>query len=107
MDEPQPQLPAIEIERQLLAALCAPALDVQVRAKILDCLSAYKFANPDHDVIFRALANMPRATSEHIRETLSARLTRLGFPDIDVDAIFDTKRPSAQKIDALLRHLGC
>jgi hypothetical protein len=107
MDEPESRLPAVEIERQLLAALCAPALDAQMHAKILGCLSTHRFANPDYDVIFRALAQMPRATQEHIRETLSARVTRLGFPDIDVDAIFDVQRASAQKIDALLRQLGC
>lgn len=95
-----------EVERQLLAALCSPALDAQMHAKILGCLSTHTFANPDYDVIFQALAQMPRATPEHIRETLGARVTRLGFPDIDVDAIFDGERPSAQKIDALLRQLG-
>ena len=96
-----------EVERQLLAALCSPALDHPTRADVFARLRAHTFANPDHEVIFRALAKMPRATPEHIRETLSAHLTRLGFPDIDIDAIFDSEGPSAQKIDALLRQLGC
>lgn len=107
MDARHSQPPVIEIERQLLAALCSPALDVQMRAKILDSLSTYEFAYPDHNVIFRALAKMPRATPEHIRETLSARLTRLGFPDIDVDPIFEREPPPAEKINMLLRQLGC
>lgn len=96
-----------EIERLLLAALCAPALDHKTRAEILEGLAAHAFAHPDHEVIFRALLKMPRATSEQIRETLSARLTRLGFPDIDVEPLFDLEAPSATEISALLRQLSC
>lgn len=106
MDEAQRHLPAAEVERQLLAALCAPALDRQTRAEILERLRAHVFADPDHDVIFQALAKMPHASAGQIRETLSALLTRLGFPDIDVNPIFELDPPSAEKIIALLRQLG-
>jgi hypothetical protein len=106
MDEAQRHPPAVEIERQLLAALCSRALDHPTRAAILAALRAHRFTNPDHDVIFRALARMPSAAAEHIRETLGARLTRLGFPDIDIDPIFELEPPSAEKINLLLRQLG-
>jgi len=105
MDEAQRHPPAVEIERQLLAALCSPALDQPTRTAILAALRAYTFADPDHDVIFRVLAKMPSA-AEHIRETLGARLTRLGFPDIDVYPIFELEPPSEEKISLLLRQLG-
>jgi DnaB-like helicase N terminal domain len=94
-----------EIERRLLAALCASALDRQTRAQILERLSAHIFANRDHEIIFQALAQMPPATAEHIRETLSARLTRLGFPDIDVEPIFGLSPPPPDTIKALLQQL--
>ena len=106
MDEAKRHLPAAEIERSLLAALCAPALDRQTRAQILQRLAAHIFANPDHEAIFRVLGKIPRATSEHIRETLRARLTRLGFPDIDVEPIFELAPPSAEKITMLLQQLS-
>lgn len=106
MDEPQPHPSAAELERQLLAALCSSTLDCLTRAQILAHLRAHAFADPNHDVIFRALANMPPATAEHIRETLAARLTRLGFPDIDVDPILELEPPSPEKINSLLRRLG-
>jgi hypothetical protein len=95
-----------EVEQRLLAALCAPALDDQTRGAILQQLARHKFVSPDHETIFRALANMPHASAEHIRETLNARLTRLGFPDIDVEPIFQNEPPSAEKITALLRQLN-
>jgi hypothetical protein len=107
MDETQHPLPITEIERLLVAALCASELDQQKHAEILDCLAAHKFADPDYETIFLALANLPRAASEHIRETLGARLTRLGFPDIDVERILDLAPPSTEKITILLQQLGC
>lgn len=106
MDQAERHLPAAEIERWLLAVLCAPALDHKARGEILERLAAHTFANPDHEIIFRALVKMPRAASAHIRETLRARLTRLGFPDIDVEPIFELAPPSAKKITMLLRQLS-
>ena len=95
-----------EVEQQLLAALCSPALEPATRVAILAGLRAHKFTNPDHDVILGALENMPRAAIKHIRETLSARLTRLGFPDIDVHPILEMELPSPKKINLLLQQLG-
>jgi hypothetical protein len=106
MDEAERHLPAAEIERRLLAALCSPALDRKTRAAILEQLAVHKFAHPDHEIIFQALVKMPRANGEHIRETLGARLTRLGFPDVDVQWIFELAPPSPREISALLRQLG-
>jgi hypothetical protein len=106
MNEADPHLSAAEIERWLLAALCAPSLDPQSRTEIIERLTAHTFASPDHEVIFRALAKIPPASAEHIRETLGARLTGLGFPDIDVEPIFQLAPLSPREITALLRQLG-
>lgn len=94
-----------EIERRLLSALFTTALDPEMRALILERLSAHTFANRDHEIIFQALAKIPLAPAEHIRETLSARLTRLGFPDIDVEPIFEFSPPPPDTITALLQQL--
>jgi hypothetical protein len=93
---------ASEIERQLLAALCAPGLDEETRARIFERLATHTFAAADHETIFRALLKMRGAPARHIRETLGASLTRLGFPDIDVEPFFQPDPPSAQQIAALL-----
>ena len=103
-DEPVP--PVAEIERQLLAALCAPGLDRETRTAILERLATHAFANSDHEVILSALAKMPNANAEHIRSTLGARLTRLGFPDIDVEPIFELPSQPADKIKSLLQQLS-
>jgi hypothetical protein len=94
-----------EIERRLLAALCSPLVNDETRARILGCLATHKFATPDYETMVRALNQMPRASAGHIRETLGARVTRLGFPDIDVESILATEPPSAEEIERLLRQL--
>lgn len=96
---------ASEIERRLLAALCAAGLDDETRARIFERLATHKFAAADHETIFRALLKMRRAPPRHIRENLGAGLTRLGFPDIDVGPIFELDPPSAKQIVALLDRL--
>ena len=106
MDQADLSLSAAEIERRLLAALCAPGLDDRTRDQLFERLAAHEFASADHEVIFRALLKMPRAAARHIPETLGAHLTRLGFPDIDVEPIFQLEPPSAKQIAALLLRLG-
>ena len=105
MDPADRNLSARKIERRLLSALCAPGLDDKTRARIFQRLAAYKFASGDHQVIFQALLKSSRAQASHFRETLAARLTRLGFPDIDVGPIFTLEVPSAEQIPALLDRL--
>lgn len=99
------RLSAAEIERRLLVSLCSPGLDATTRAEIFARLASHKFAGADHETIFQALLKMRGAPAEHIRETLGSRLTRLGFPDIDVDLIFSLEPPSAEEVAALLDRL--
>ena len=65
MDEAERHLSTAEMERSLLAALCASALDPQTHAEILERLAVHTYANPDHKVIFGALLKMPRASAQH------------------------------------------
>jgi len=106
MDSAARDLSPSEIERRLLAALCSPGPDDETRARVFARLASHKFAVADHETIFRALLKMQSAPPRHIRETLGASLTRLGFPDIDVEPFFESEPPSAQEIAALLNRLS-
>lgn len=106
MDQDERQKATAGIELHLLAALCGPTVDRQMRAEILQRLGRHNFVHVDHEMIFRALAKMPQATPEQIRETLSARVTRLGFPDIDVNQLFELAPPSPEEIRTLLQRLN-
>jgi len=105
MDQADLNLSAADIERQLLASLCSPSPDEKARAGIFARLASHKFVSADHETIFQALLKMRGAPAAHIRETLGARLTRLGFPDIDVGPIFEIEPPSPDRIAALLDRL--
>jgi uncharacterized membrane-anchored protein len=94
-----------ELERKLLTALCQPAFDAQIRAKVLQRLKAHAFVEPDHEVIYRALAVMPEAESGEIREWLARAVTRLGYPDVDFDALFSAAPPASAEVAALLERL--
>lgn len=105
MDQTGRNLSACEIERRLLAALCAPGLGEETRAQLFERLATHQFAGPDHEVIFQALLKMRGAPVRHVRETLGAHLTRLGFPDIDVEPILRLEPPSTEQIAILLDRL--
>lgn len=105
MDQADLSLSGAEIERRLLASLCSPGLDDKIRGEIFARLASHKFASADHETIFQALLKMRGVPAEHIRETLGSRLTRLGFPDIDVDPILQLAPAAAGQIAILLDRL--
>ena len=88
-------------ERRLLAALCQNALDPAARNEVLRRLAGYAFADPEHEVIFRALANVPVSDPERARAALGVRITRLGFPDFDLDPFFTVTPPDVFEFAAL------
>jgi hypothetical protein len=94
----------IEAERKLLAALCQNAITPDTRATILRCFRVHSFAEPDYEVIYRALAALPAFDPSDGPQALAQAATRLGFPDLDVAALF-AEPVSADQIDLLLARL--
>jgi hypothetical protein len=94
-----------EAERKLLAALCQDAVDSPMRAAVMRRLNKHRFAHPDHEVISRALAALPRGEPAEIRAKLAEAVTRLGFPDLEIDFLFETPPPSAEDLTASLEEL--
>ncbi len=96
-------------EQRLLASLCQDALGRPARVDVLRRLAGYTFADPEHEVIFHALAKMPLADPERTgadtRAELSVRITRLGFPDCDLAPFFSIAPPGPSEIAALLASL--
>jgi hypothetical protein len=91
----------VSAERGLLAAVCQNSLDPAARLDVLRRLARYAFADPEHEVIFRALANMPVTDPERARTALGIRITRSGFPDFDLDPFFSITPPAASEFAAL------
>ena len=78
-----------EVERLLLGALCACPLSPEDRSEILRNLAEYSWVHPDHRVIYEALRRSRQRESPALREHIVAEITRLGFPDIDVEPFFN------------------
>jgi hypothetical protein len=95
----------IEIERRLLAALCQHTLDPRTRQEVLERLAQHTFVSPEHEVIFRVVSRIAQAAPGQIKEAVKTRVTRLGFPDIDVDPLFTAGAPSPEQARALLKQL--
>jgi len=74
-------------ERIYLALLCQSRLAEPLRAGLESLLCRHSWKSEDHRAVFDALASW-RAEPEVIRVELAARLTRLGFPDTEIEEYF-------------------
>ena len=76
------------MERALLASLCQSVQDDPLRSQILQLLQLYNWQSGDHRAVYDAIAGWTAEPAE-IRSGIAARLTRIGFPDIDVAPYFE------------------
>jgi hypothetical protein len=88
-------------ERTYLAFLCQGSLNEALRAELEASLSRHSWQSHDHRAVFDALAGW-RAEPDAIRAGLPSRLTRLGFPDTDIDEYF---APAGVSIETALQWL--
>jgi hypothetical protein len=81
------RLAAAHRELIYLALMCQSRSTEPLRSELERLLHFHSWQSEDHRAVFEALAGW-RAEPEFIRAKLPARLTRLGFPDIDTDCYF-------------------
>jgi hypothetical protein len=75
-------------ERAIISALCQNALPPEQRAQVMHQLTRYRFADPQHQIIFQALSGLPHVETTRILELLPGRVTNLGLPDVNLDTFF-------------------
>lgn len=73
---------------QLLRALCQTA-DAGIRRRACDILEKRQWAEPEQLLIFEACAALTRFNVPISPASLVVQLTRAGFPDVDLDALFE------------------
>jgi hypothetical protein len=95
----------IEAERRLLAALCQGSLSQAAREKVLQHLARHHFQLPENEIILRAIIESPAIPPGDMREALQAKVTRLGFPDTDIDVLFRIEAPTETDLAALFAKL--
>ncbi len=87
-----------ELERRVLAALCAGTRDGSMHEAARARLLGYIWSQAAHEALFEIVMSFPSASSDALRDQLPARLTRRGFPDFDFAALFAS--PLADRADA-------
>jgi len=77
-----------EMERTVLRSLCAQRANAATVQLILADLQNYSWRDEENRVVFHALTRLRGRELEHIRESLPAVATRMGFPDVNWDDFF-------------------
>ena len=96
---------SVEVERSVLRTLCQGTPQGSVRATARDILRTYRWREPLHHVIFEVVLSIPTEVPEVIRAQLPARLTRRGFPDVDIEDLFKPHGLSKEEAEHLIRRL--
>ena len=75
-------------ERSLLAVICQSGRDDAIRRELFQHLERYDWQSSDCRAIYEAIVGWPFDPCD-LRHDLPARLTIIGFPDIDCDFCFE------------------
>ena len=114
--DPLPPGDILTVEQEVLRALCQPAPGESggLHEKHFRLLSQYRFRGPLHQVIFDTLHELhrrfptnPEAPGESLKQHLASRLTRKGFPDVDLESFLQAGRINEEELQrCVLRLMG-
>ncbi len=99
------ETPAVEIERQLLRAMCGRRVSRQQISGAIDRLANYVWLVPEHAIVFQAIRGAVRHAHGSLPELLPAQATRMGFPDVDWPEYFTKDGRESLPLNTLLRRL--
>jgi hypothetical protein len=91
------------IERRILCALCSVSYAADQEA--IRELSAHRWMDPEHRVVFEAFSMLPSCNVKSLRELLPTQATRMGFPDVDWARYFARPPRGSKGIRHLIRAL--
>ncbi len=95
----------IEIERQILRALCGGHLHSTDWNRLAGRLASHAWSDPEHKVVYDALRAVRSNDANTRREQLPAQATRMGFPDVDWGTYFAADHVDPAKLDRLINRL--
>lgn len=95
----------LNVEVFVLRLLCAGTSQGAVRDNLLPLLSRYPWNSTLHRAIFKAIVSIPSDDPILLRQLLPAKLTRLGFPDVEWEELFVPVPMSGDEAMELVRNL--
>ena len=96
----------LDREKLVLRVLCRGTPQGPVKEALMPLLRDYRWRAQLHQVIFSALAAIPSDDPAVLRQLLPAKLTRMGFPDIEWQGFFAPHSLSRKESIALVRRMG-
>ena len=106
MKPPDPTEEISLTETKVLAALAEGTTDGSIQDVARAFLGQYRWHDSAHQIIFEALMTIPSENVETIRSQLPARLTRMGFPDLDWETLYAMPRLSRAEAERLIESLA-
>ena len=95
----------LHLEKLALRLLCAGTSEGGALNALIPLLRGYAWQSTLHQVIFDAIAAAPSGDAEMLRRLLPAKLTRMGFPDVEWAEIFCPPSLSSEDGIALVRQM--
>ena len=103
-DSPSPER-IVEIEVALLRSLCSESISADAWQRASRALADYEWREPDHAVVYEALARVRQRGGRHWRDELAAQSTRMGFPDLDWTIYSNAETEPLTNLEDLIRLL--
>ncbi len=82
----------------MLRFLCARDAPGPSVTEIVRVLEGYRFRDAENEVILRALLEFGDRREEDVESQLASHLTRLGFPDLDLENLFVNPAPAEVEV---------
>lgn len=95
----------VPTEIMALRVICLGTPEGSVKEIGKSLLRDYHWSNALHQAIWNALYSLPSENPETLRQLLPARLTRLGFPDVEWEEFFAPHSLSKDEAIALMRRM--
>lgn len=95
----------LNFEVFVLRLLCAGTSRGAVRDYLISLLRTYGWSSTLHRAIFRAIVSIPSDDPALLRQLLPAKLTRMGFPDVEWEELFVPVSMSGDEATELVRKL--
>jgi hypothetical protein len=99
------------LERTILRALCRRGVHSSARADLhaesqasaVSALQSHNWQDPEHRIVFEALARLPGRDVAELQSQLPAQATRMGFPDVSWETYFAARAPRDAQPEAARR----
>ena len=95
----------IDLERRVLALICQSD-ETRLRECAKQLLGRYRWRDAAYGAIFDIAMSFPSPSRQAFRDQLPARLTRRGFPDFDLQALYGEPAVSFAEAERRMQELA-